>query len=168
MFVSLWGRDVTCWHWCLSQLCADSVAACSGNCCTTASPLTVWWLLCFEHRYFISDPAAFWVAGALCSVWLVSGQLSDSRVELSQGMLLMQLPECKVFRDLSWPQALRSCLCPLKGSSCGCMLGQGELRQTYVIQIVTLRPVFISTYRTTFSLNRSVEVRDTWIQNDCV
>lgn len=55
----------------------------------------------------------------VCGWWVVS---SDSRVELSQGMLLMQLPECKVLRDLSWPQALRSCLCPLKGSSCGCLM----------------------------------------------
>lgn len=85
-------------------------------------------------------------------MWLSSGQLSDSGVELGQGMLLMLLPECNVFGDLSWPQGLRSCLCPLKGSSCGStnMLGQGELRWTCVIQIVTLRPVFISTYRTTF------------------
>lgn len=109
-------------------------------------------------------------ASALCSVWLVSGQLSDSSVDLGQGILLMLLPECKVVRDLTWPWRLRSSLCPLKGSSCGStnMLGRGELRQTCVIQILTLWPVFISTYRTIFSVNRSVVVKDTWILNDWV
>lgn len=42
--------------------------------------------------------------------------------------------------------------CFLKGCSCGSsnILGQGDLRQTWVIQVDTLRPEFISTYRTTF------------------
>lgn len=64
-----------------SGVCAGSVAAFPGYCCTAASPPQSLLAPVCECRFYLPGQAAF--AGALCGH-------SDSSVELSQGVLLMQ------------------------------------------------------------------------------
>lgn len=169
MFVFLWGRDVTCWHrWQHTQVSLIALCWVCGS-CTTASPPQSLMALLLQTQILSFKASCLSGAGALCSVSLVSGQLWQPCGPWP-GHVANAAAWVQMFRDLTWPWRLRSCLCPLKGSNCGSTnkLGQSELRQTYVTQIVTLRPDFISTYRTTFSVNRSVVVKDSWIQNDWV